>query len=535
MEKMANIIPRKASRKIRVVIVRLVKNPVTAIIFLILTIAAFMRLYRISEYMTFLGDEGRDAIVARQILMGDFTLLGPRASAGDFFLGPIYYYMMAPFLWFFNYDPVGPAIMVALIGVATVFLVYYVSSKFFGKIAGITAAALYAVSPVVIAYSRSSWNPNPVPFFTLLMLYVLYLSIQRGSLKLFIVVGVLLGILLQLHYIAVFLGVIVFLFVLIGGFIIPRENKIKNYLLQYAAIFFGFLIGWFPFLLFEARHGFPNIKTIFSFIFVGNFQEKQIESVSHLEIVSDVFFRLYARLLVGFPPPEQLDRVPYLELSLLQAVTVILIIGSIFALIFSRKKLIISFFLIWLFGGVFLFGFYKKEIYDYYFGFLFPVPFILIGNLIGRLSALKGRLKDVGIFLGVLFFGLLFYLLIVKHPFQFTPNRQKLQAETIANFVLEKTNGKPFNFALITLGNSDHVFRYYFEIKNRAPVVIENAQVDPERGTVTDQLLVICEHDCKPIGNSLWEVAGFGDAEIEDQWKISFFTVYRLIPYGEGG
>ncbi len=68
----------------------------------ILIFASFMRLYRISDYMTFLGDEGRDAIVARDILHGNFTLLGPRASAGDFFLGPIYYYMMAPFLLLTN-------------------------------------------------------------------------------------------------------------------------------------------------------------------------------------------------------------------------------------------------------------------------------------------------------------------------------------------------------------------------------------------------------------------------------------------------
>src|SRR4051812_42834027 len=86
----------------------------------ILLVAAFLRLYRIADYMTFLGDEGRDVLVAKGILEGHLVFLGPRASAGDFFLGPIYYYMMAPFLWLFHYDPVGPAVMVALLSVATV-------------------------------------------------------------------------------------------------------------------------------------------------------------------------------------------------------------------------------------------------------------------------------------------------------------------------------------------------------------------------------------------------------------------------------
>ena len=141
---------------------------------LILLLAAFLRLYRISDYMTFLGDEGRDVLIAKGILEGDFTLLGPRSSAGDFFMGPAYYYMITPFLWLSQLDPVGPAIMVALFSVATVYLIYLVGKKFFDTDAGLFAAGLYAVSPLVINYSHSSWNPNVLPFFALLLVYTIY-------------------------------------------------------------------------------------------------------------------------------------------------------------------------------------------------------------------------------------------------------------------------------------------------------------------------------------------------------------------------
>src|SRR5690242_2249800 len=77
------------------------------LLILILSLASFLRLYRIQDYMTFLGDEGRDVLVVYNILHGHFTLLGPTASVGGFFLGPIYYYFMTPFLWLFNYNPVG--------------------------------------------------------------------------------------------------------------------------------------------------------------------------------------------------------------------------------------------------------------------------------------------------------------------------------------------------------------------------------------------------------------------------------------------
>src|SRR5476649_2693880 len=158
-----------------------------ALLVLILLLAAFLRLYRIEDYMTFLGDEGRDVLVAYNILHGHLTLLGPTSSVGGFFLGPIYYYFMAPFLWLFNYNPVGPAVMVALFGIATVWLLYRFSSEFFNSKVGLIAACLYAISPLVIAYSRSSWNPNPLPFFALLCLYLLFKAVRKNSLKLFLV------------------------------------------------------------------------------------------------------------------------------------------------------------------------------------------------------------------------------------------------------------------------------------------------------------------------------------------------------------
>src|SRR6185312_16623596 len=102
-----------------------------ALLLLILLLAAFLRLYRIQDYMTFLGDEGRDVLVVWNILHGHPTLLGPTASVGGFFLGPIYYYFMTPFLWLFNYNPVGPAVMIAIFGVITIWLVYKIGSEFF--------------------------------------------------------------------------------------------------------------------------------------------------------------------------------------------------------------------------------------------------------------------------------------------------------------------------------------------------------------------------------------------------------------------
>jgi len=63
-------------------------------------------------------------------------------------------------------------------------------------------------------------------------------------------------------------------------------------------------------------------------------------------------------------------------------------------------------------------------------------------------------------------------------------------------------------------------------------VTIENTQVDPQRKTVTDQLIVICESTpCAPLGNPLWEIAGFGRAEIAGEWNVPFVQIFRLVHY----
>lgn len=522
MEKMENRIPFWSSKI----------GWINILLVLILALAAFLRLYRISEYMTFLGDEGRDVLVAKQILEGDFTLLGPRSSAADFFYGPIYYYLIAPFLWLFNFDPVGPAVMVALIGIATVFLVYKVGSEMINKEAGVIAAAFYAVSPVIIAYSRSSWNPNPLPFISLLTLYILYKAIQSSSNRQFFFVGILLGIAIQLQYLSLFLIATVAAYIFLASCFQKKKIDILMLSKRYFRIFLGFLIGFSPFLLFEVKHGFPNTKTIINFIFFTRANaEDAARSLS--EISSEVLFKLFGRLVARFPPPEQVDILKHNDIYIHYLLVAVLIITSIYFLNSIKNKLALILFSTWLFLGVILFGFYKKQIYDYYLGFMFPLPFLVLSNAISSIynsQRFKFVLKtlSIGIFLFIFLFNL------DGMPFKYPPNNQRGQVKKISEFVLSKTDAKPFNFALLTLGNSDHAYKYYMEIENRPPVEIKDPIADPERKSVTDQLLIICEDpNCQPLGNPLWEVAGFGRATIAGEWQVSVVKVYKLLHYQE--
>ncbi len=494
--------------------------------------AAILRLYRIDEYMTFLGDEGRDALVVYNILHGKLTLLGPTASVGGFFMGPAYYYLSAPFLWLFQYNPIGPSVMVVFLTFLTMMLMYKMASDFFNKAAGLVAIFFYAISPVVIVYSRASWNPNVMPFFTITTLYLLYEGVKRNKWWIFFLTGLLFGIDIQLHYIELFVGAVIVFYVCLVRLTQKSKSFFKNITQIFRdgiSIFIGFLVGFSPFIAFEFRHGFQNLININTFIF----QSKDVGGTGNFwGNISDVYFRLFGRVIVNFPTVSEQIYYDKLLLGIWTIFVLFIMTGSTGLLIYTfyktkekrEKFLQYTLLLSWLGLGVVLFGLYKKSIYDYYLQFLFPIVFILVGYFIsflwtrsvwGKIGAGMSFMIITGICLSVL-------------PFRYEPNNQLNRTKEIASFVLQKTDNKPFNFAYISTGNSDHGYRYFFKLADRDPRVIENSQNDPQRNTVTEQLLVICDALCDPIGHPLWEVAGFGEAKIVNQWDVSIVTVYKL-------
>lgn len=509
----------------------------------ILLLSAYLRLYMISGYMTFLGDEGRDALVVMHMIVNHkFTLLGPTASVGGFFLGPIYYYFMLPFLWAWHLNPVGPAIMVALFGIATVYLIFKLGKDMASPWVGLIAASVYALSPLVVAYSRSSWNPNLVPFFSILLMYLLWRVPDTKKLSHLLWIGITLGIGLQLHYLFLFLFVVTGIWFFLHAKSLPFTRSVPW-------VLFGFLIGYSPFLAFEMRHGFPNTQSVIRFVLAGS--DTGVVP-GYWTTVDEVLFRSFGRLLYRLPDGSLWPKLPPWQLYtwfIGTRLTVFAGIVAVTAISFTRLPYVrdiaqaltagyekkerekfvrgAQLLLLWLVTVVLLFGLYKKGIYDYYFGIIFPLPFLAVGILLYSLwRRTIGKAVAIVLWVGLMFFNW------QGRPFLSPPNNQLAQARRIAETALSHTDGKPFNFALITGSNSDHVYRYFFEIEGHAPVTIENTQVDPQRKTVMGQLIVICElSDCKPLGHPLWEIAGFGRAEITGEWDVPFVKIFRLVHY----
>jgi 4-amino-4-deoxy-L-arabinose transferase-like glycosyltransferase len=481
------------------------------IIVCILILAGALRFYRIREYTTFLGDEGRDMLVVKRMIVDHkYTLLGPTTSVGSMYMGPVYYYLMTPFLWLWKLDPVGPSVMVALFALLTVFLIYKTNSDFTNKRVGLIAAFLYSISPLTIIYGRTSWNPNVVPFFTLLIVYSLLKIIIKKDRRFYIICGLSLGIAIQLHYITLLMVPVIFFSLLF--------SKLKLKPVNIVILIIGFIITYSPFLLFEIRHGFVNLNAVINFLF-SNKGDFAFSINPFLSTVSDVSVRIFWRLVT----------VRSAEISkIIMLFSIIIIYKTI------RKGLnqdwikMIKVVFIWFICGIISYGFYHGVIYDYYLGSLFALPFIIVGLT----SLFLYRMGKSGKFMtGLLLLSLTFFS-FNKNPHYVGPNNMLKNTETIANFVYEKTDNKPYNFALITGQNSDHAYRYYLEIGGHPPIVIQNPVLDPDRKTVTNTLMVVCEDKiCQPEGHPVWEIAGFGRAKVVGQWDVVTVKVFKLVQF----
>lgn len=475
----------------------------------ILVLASFLRLYRVSDYMEFLGDQGRDVTIIKDFLKnGNLFFIGPQTSIGNMYLGPYFYYLIAPSLFLSNYNPVGPAIFVALINISTIVLIFFIAQKWFNPKTAYIASFLYAISPVVIKYSNFIWNPNIMPFFSLLFIYFFFESFKSKKYHYFLYAVLAFIMAINSHYLILALLPLVgiFWFFKLIKFIKTKSIELKPFLTNTFLAVIIFLVSLTPQILFDIKHDGQNIKAISSF-FTYRETTVNIKAYKAIPVLPSLFNQVNTRLLAGK------NETVGLIISIIFTISLIL---TIFKTKTLKAPFWIAFF--WYLSGLISLALYKQHIYDHYFGFLFPVVFILIGFLIS-----KSKILGIPLFILITVFSLL------ESPFRWQPNYQLKTTTQIADLIINNSNNQDFNFALLAKQNYDPPYRYVLSNKQAKLFNLQNK--------ITDQLFVVCEPfqiDCNPINNPEWAVAAFGWAKIDQQWEINDIKIFKLIHNPDG-
>ena len=412
-------------------------------------ISLILRVFHLSYFISYHQDQVRDLFYIKENFeKGSVILLGPKASVGNFFLPPFWYYLMSA-AYIFSKSPLSSAILTALLSSIASIVIFLFMKKFFDQKLAFLAATLYAVSPLSIEYSRFAWNPNPIPLFVILTFYFLYEFLynlpagRQEKREYFFIYGTIASNLaFQLHY----QGLVIFIFY----FLVILFSKKFN-LKRFCQYIFINLILLLPFIIYEAQNNFKNTTGIINFLIAS-------QTTAKLKFFGIPFFIKFILRDFSF----FIGRVLFFKNQILGYIGLIIFLISLGIKILTIKKQEkhekpIIFFLI--FSFIMLF-FYKNSLIDFYLLFLIPIIIIYFVLIIK---------KTVGEKLAL---GIFFVLILVNISLSPAFGAYDKTFLWIKESIKKITNQKQYcvNYSIFPQNFIESKYRYMMSIAKNKPV-----------------------------------------------------------------
>lgn len=222
----------------------------------------FIRHYKFNDFATCNTDQGLYLLDTYKFEQSKkIFLIGPETSIRSegkvMYLGPATYYMSMPFFEVFGWNQQSYSYLYTALLLFGALLVYFGILKLFkNKLTAVLFIILITFSPTSIHYTRIYW-PIVIPFASILVGLLLFIKNTKKSNLLFLLIGLTLGLGLQIHY-----GFLLAVIPTVFWILFARKLSQKTFFLLAT----GFLVGFSPIILFEIRHGFYNSKVLISYI-----------------------------------------------------------------------------------------------------------------------------------------------------------------------------------------------------------------------------------------------------------------------------
>lgn len=220
---------------------------------LILGIASFLRFFRLENLLGFWYDQGRDALVIWDLIKnGKMFLIGPTTGIEGVFRGPWYYWLITPFYYLGNGNPVYPMIFLTLITIFAIFVLYKVGKSLGGKKTALISALIAGFSIYIVNASRWLSNPTPMLLIGISMIWAIFKFLEGKKYSLPLIafltgMAMNFGSAMEIFYFPVLLIIIIW-----------KRKKLPN--IKTILFSIGVFAAVFaPQILFELRH--PGVLT----------------------------------------------------------------------------------------------------------------------------------------------------------------------------------------------------------------------------------------------------------------------------------
>jgi 4-amino-4-deoxy-L-arabinose transferase-like glycosyltransferase len=482
----------------------------------IIAVAAFLRLWNFPNTLEFLGDQGRDAmVVARLIQHHDAILLGPVTSTGNMYLGPLYYYFMAPFLWLSHLNPIGPAYAVAVLSILTVFLMYRLGKELVGERAAVIAAAGMTFSATVVTLARFSWNPNPAPLFGLLLIWGIYRALTKNPWY-WTLCAICISVMMQLHYITLLTIPASGLVWLYQVFALRKNQKKLFQLIQATLVsVLIFLLFLSPLILFDFRHNFINATAFNKFL---SADDSPLLHATGVEKITRILKETHGRSMQLFFE-STIGKNRNLN-TLLVTSSLVFFVYLAFQKQKKKKTAVtmddyqLAHRLLLLFLSLSILGlsFYQGNVYFHYIAFLFPLVFLMFGVIIDQLWKYK-----VGVVLSLV--GIAGFMAWNIQHMPINDLGWKISdVKRTSQTILEKVKpGEKYNIVLLseTKDSYGQNYRYFLNVTDKPTVSTDHPET-------ADTLYIINEQHLPGdvTQQSIYEIAIFPNKLIREVYTV---------------
>jgi len=490
-------------------------------VLLLTLIGACLRFYNLGGSLQFLGDQGRDALIHYRLLIHqDLVFIGPVTSVGNMYLGPAYYYLTLPFYALSYPSPLGPVYFIALLGTFTIPLVYVLGKELVGKKAALFGTFIYTFSAIFIELTRFSWNPNPAPFVSMIMVWATYRAYVKNS-KYWVLVSVCFCLLIQFHYLTLLALIPTGIIWLFAAAKQDKDKRISFFALSLFSVLL-FLVSLTPLVLFDFRHEFINAKAFYNILFG---KEEQIRGQSQGNLVVLETFGRSLHILFE----TTLGKMRMLNTALVTIVYTVLLWLGISSILKEQKRHQTLFkslshsihvgraiVVLWLITGVIGTSLYKSTVFDHYVAYLFPVVALVLGIVLEKLWH-TGVLR-----IAVIGFMALY---LVANFFRYDYRTKGWSVYDMARYSTEiekyVTAGEAYTLILLTSYQDIYAmnYRYFLTVSGKGPLETENANASKKLIILDDMNLPLQDILDSPV----YEIVIFPDK-----------SAPQVIQYNEG-
>ena len=343
------------------------KNNKTKILYFVLAyffIFITKTIYSLRHY-NFGQDLARDLFLMDSAISNSkiFLYYGPKASVGNFYLFPAYYQISLFLSYLTNNHYLTMNFFVIFFESFSPILIYLILVKLnFKKDISIALSFLYLIFPLSMIFSSFAWNPNIIPFFSILVLYLslIYFIDHRKKVLIFIPILLFLAVSFHLQAIILFPS-----FIFFSLYVFIKNRSDFKYLI--GGIFISVFL-FLPYVFGEYQNNFINTKSIFNYLMTEH--SHYYQRVSKIDYLFNFFPSFFERVIF------------HQELKFNTIGRILFYFGMFFLLkeAFNKRGkylfLTIHFFLVFLMLRV-----YKGDKIDYYMSILFVFPIFLLAFL----------------------------------------------------------------------------------------------------------------------------------------------------------